>query len=294
MSDRFLIDDPRIDSHCHLWTLARGDYHWMDETNPALSEIARDFNIDDLSVVRQTAQIDGSVLVQAAATEAETDFLLSIAEANPEILGVVGWVDLESSKAVQRLESFAQRHLFKGIRPMLQDIDDTDWLINGPPAQIWQSIADLGLRFDALIKPRHLPMIRQFCLDHPNLPIVIDHAAKPEFAADDPKLIKEWDQGLAAIGKDTHVYCKLSGLLTEMAPDQLGKAYDLLKPVLHMLLEAFGAKRIMWGSDWPVVRLAGGYEAWNELTMALLDDLSSSEQTAILSTNATEFYGLEL
>lgn len=283
----------RIDAHCHLWALDRGDYHWMDVSDPSFAPIARDFDAGDLALMRREADIGDVVLIQAAATEAETEFLLSLADDHDEIKAVVGWVDLSRADAEKQIDKFARNTAFKGIRPMLQDIEDTNWLIKIPQDTIWNHLSDNGLRLDALIKPRHLPMITQFCLDHPNLPIVIDHCAKPEFAKADNSPIDTWLDGILKIANDTHAYCKLSGLLTEMAAEQLPNAYEILKPLVGQLIEAFGAERMMWGSDWPVVCLAGGYARWNDLTQALLKDLDPASQDAILFKSAEQFYGLE-
>lgn len=283
----------RIDAHCHLWALDRGDYHWMDASDPSFAPIARDFDARDLAVVRREANIGDVVLVQAAATEAETEYLLSLADDHDEIKAVVGWVDLSRADVENQIDKFARNTAFKGIRPMLQDIEDTNWLIKIPQDTIWDHLSDNGLRLDALVKPRHLPMITQFCLDHPNLPIVIDHCAKPEFADGDQSRIDAWLDGILKIANDTRAYCKLSGLLTEMAAEQIPNAYEILKPLVDQLIEAFGAERIMWGSDWPVVRLAGGYARWNDLTQALLKDLDPASQNAILFKTAEQFYGLE-
>lgn len=287
------VIEKRIDAHCHLWALDRGDYHWMDAADPNLAPIARDFNATDLAGVRSEAGISDVVVVQAAATVAETDYLLSLANEQDEIKAVVGWVDLTKHDAIKQIDMFAENKAFKGIRPMLQDIEETDWLINVPQNDVWEHMTDRGLRLDALVKPRHLSMITQFCLDHPNLPIVIDHCAKPEFAANDPARIDAWLEGILKIANDTHAYCKLSGLLTEMSVEQIPDAYDILKPLIDQLIQAFGPERIMWGSDWPVVQLASPYARWNDLTLALLMDLDPACQNAILFKTAEQFYGLE-
>jgi L-fuconolactonase len=285
---------PRVDAHCHLWSLSRGDYHWMDVNDPALKEIAKDFEIADLIEASQSSNIIEAVLVQAAATEEETDFLLTIAEKNSQIKGVVGWLDLSHHGVLDSINRYANNPYFKGIRPMLQDIEDTDWLREVPDKRIWQQMVKHGLRFDALIKPRHLDLIQEFCHENPDLPIVIDHCAKPQFATASSDELKHTFEKIAAIGKQTHAFCKLSGLLTEMATWQQADAYEILKPLFDLLIETFGSNRIMWGSDWPVVRLAGGYECWNEITMKLLEDLGQQDRHAILSHTARQFYGLDV
>jgi L-fuconolactonase len=283
----------RIDAHCHLWQLDRGDYDWLDRANPVFGPIARDFTTSDLTERLGAAGIGQAIVVQAAATEAETRFLLSLARTSPHIAGVVGWADLAAPDASERIATLAADPQLKGLRPMLQDIADTDWLLNVPRPGAWQAMAQYGLRFDALVKPRHLPMLLRFCRAHPDLPVVIDHAAKPDLAL--PRNnhdMQQWAQGMAALAADTRCCCKLSGLLTEMAPQQLPEAFALLAPVVDDLLGWFGPDRLMWGSDWPVVRMAGSYDIWNGLTDQLIGDLTAAEQAMIRGGTAAQFYGI--
>lgn len=286
------IDVPRVDAHCHLWQLDRGDYAWLDRSDPKLKKIARDFGVADLTKARKRVGVSQVIVVQAAATEAETEYLLSLADQNQEIAGVVGWVDLSSKNAIASIDKFSTNPSFKGIRPMLQDIEDTNWLLDVPAANVWEILKQKNLRFDALIRPRHLPMTHQFCLQHPELKIVIDHAAKPDIANGDDEAFEFWCSNMAAIANQTHAFCKISGLLTEMRPEQLPNASMILKPIIDHLIESFGPERLMWGSDWPVVRLAGDYNIWNELTLELLQDLNQKSQTSILSGTASRFYGV--
>jgi L-fuconolactonase len=283
---------PRIDAHCHLWQLDRGDYHWLDTSNPEFRSIAYDFTIDDLATATKNTNVSQFIAVQAAATEAETDYLLSLADENSDILGVVGWVDLAGANAVNSIDRFSKHTAFKGIRPMLQDIENTTWLVDVPAPHIWTHLEQNNLRFDALITPRHLPMIHQFCLDHPNLPIVIDHAAKPDIAGAHDEAFKTWCSNMSAIAQQSNTHCKISGLLTKMAPAQLPNAHTILEPFIDHLLDVFGPERLMWGSDWPVVLMAGDYNIWNDLTMKLLQDLSHDSRALILGGSAAKFYGI--
>lgn len=282
----------RIDAHCHLWELDRGDYDWLDVSDPAFEKIARDFNASDLAEATQRAEISQVIAVQAAATEAETEYLLSLADKYPEIAGVVGWVDLSSAQAINKIDKFSDHHAFKGIRPMLQGIENTNWLLEVPQPDVWQFLAQKGLRFDALIKPRHLSMIHQFCLENPSLPVVIDHAAKPEIAGGDQGALDAWYTNIARVANETHATCKLSGLLNEMSQEQLPDAYAILTPLVDHLIDCFGPDRLMWGSDWPVVHMAGDYDIWNDLTLELLQDLDQKSLQSILSGTASQFYGI--
>ena len=255
----------RIDAHHHLWTLARGDYGWLTKD---LAPIYRDFVISDLEPLLATAGIDGTILVQAAPTEAETLFLLDIAETSGVIRGVVGWTDFDATDAVARIDALAERRLLVGLRPMVQDISDDDWLLSPQLAQQFTAMAGHGLVFDALVLPRHLPRLLRVVDRHPGLQFVLDHCAKPRLAARD---IGEWRDDIATLAQHPNIVCKLSGLVSEAAPDW--EVADLQDAVDHVRA-SFRPRRLLWGSDWPVVNLAGGYEKWFSATEKLLAGLS--------------------
>lgn len=265
-----------VDAHHHVWQLARGDYGWLTPDLP----IHRDYTLDDLRPL--LGDITATVLVQAAPTEAETGFLLDVARAsNGLVQGVVGWADLTKP---DRLPLPAP--LLKGLRPMLQDIAETEWILRPEVQPALHNMICAGLRFDALIQPRHLRTMLRLCERHPDLPVVIDHAAKPDIAH---RVFEPWAAVVALIAKETSALCKLSGLVTEARPDW---QTDDLRPYVDHLLETFGPARLMWGSDWPVVNLAGGYEKWQSATMSLIGGLEVSERAAILGGTAVQFYGL--
>lgn len=281
----------RVDGHCHLWRRDRGDYGWLDAKNTALAPLLRDFEPDDLQSRLDAAGIGAAIIVQAAPTLEETQFLLGLAAQTPQIVGVVGWVDLADATSAAKLEDLAQSPAFKGVRPMLQDLDQQDWIATAPDASVIERMIELGLRFDALVLAEHLPHLLTFAKTYSDLPIVIDHAAKPALA--DQSDLAEWRAGLQAIAAQTTAVCKLSGLLTEMDPTDLVHAETVLAPIVADLLDWFGPERLMWGSDWPVLKLAGSYAGWDALTQALLSDLSAADRTRILGGTACEFYGLE-
>jgi L-fuconolactonase len=272
-----------IDAHCHFWQLSRGDYGWLDGEGGPLTPIRRDFLPADYP--QDDARL---IVVQAAPTLAETDFLLSLADTNPRIAGVVGWVDMTDPASVEVLRTRAGNPAFKGIRPMLQDIADTDWLLTAPRADVLSALRDLGLRFDALVTERHLPGLYRFAAREEGLALVVDHAAKPQ-----PGDRTGWEAGLRALASLPHIHCKLSGLLTEFSPDMLGDPLGALRPIFARLLDWFGAQRLIWGSDWPVLTLASGHAEWLALTEELLGGLSVDEQAAIMAGNAARFYGVE-
>jgi L-fuconolactonase len=195
-----------VDAHFHQWCLARDDYGWI---TPDLSPIYRDFNLQHW---RDAAtDVIGGILVQCAPTLAETEYLLGIAHSNVDVLGVVGWVDLESANAAAVLQRFADTPKLVGIRPMIQDIADTEWMLRPAVLENLKLCAQLGLRFDALVLPQHLKVLRKLHERVPDLAIVIDHAAKPRITAGE---IDAWREDMAELA-DAGLYCKLSGLLTE-------------------------------------------------------------------------------
>ncbi|MFN4057879.1 MAG: amidohydrolase family protein [Roseinatronobacter sp.] len=283
---------PRIDSHCHIWALSRGDYEWLDVTDPALGPIAQDFGVADLKTRMDRARIERALLVQAAATEAETRFMLSQAREAPHVAGVVGWVDLTAPDLAARVADLAADPALRGIRPMLQDLAP-DWLALRPVPGWADILTAHGLRFDALVRPAHLETLLSILRAHPTLPVVIDHAAKPALAApaDDPRHAL-WRDGMARLAEETGAFCKLSGILTEMGPADLTDPRDTVFPLLDQLRAWFGADRLMWGSDWPVLRLAGSYAGWHGLFAEWLSTLPRDDAARITGGTAARFYGV--
>ena len=274
----------RVDAHHHVWRLARGDYGWL---TPALAPIHRDFSLDDLRPLLRVADIGATVLVQAAPTDAETDFLLATANASAGLVrGVVGWVDCAGPDAVSRLAALAHDPLFKSVRPMLQDLPDPEWILRPEVRPALAALPGLRLRFDALVTPAQLPALLAMLDRHPDIAVVIDHGGKPAIGAG---AWEPWAALMAALARHPLVHCKLSGLVTEAGP--AWRVASLARYVEH-LLGCFGASRLLWGSDWPVVNLAGDYGRWVAAPDALLAGLSGSEREAIRGGNARRFYGL--
>jgi L-fuconolactonase len=271
----------RIDAHHHLWTVARGDYDWL---TPDLAPIYRDFALPDLVPQLAAAGIEGTILMQAAATEAETMFLLDIAEAAEVVRGVVGWTNFDAGDGAARIDALGARNLLVGLRPMVQDIDDDDWLLRPALAPLLTAMATGGLVFDALVKPRHLPRLLHLVDRHPDLTFVLDHCGKPYLAAGE---IATWKRDVALLAERPNIVCKLSGLVTEARPDW--QVADLRPAVDHVCF-CFSPQRMLWGSDWPVVDLAGGYARWLAATEALLADLSPDEKTAVFGGTAARIY----
>jgi len=272
-----------IDAHQHFWRIDRGDYGWMDDS---VSAIRRDILPADLAPLAQAGGVTGTIAVQAAPTLAETRYLLSLADQTPLIRGVVGWVDLAGDLPAQ-LAQIAHPRL-KGIRPMLQDIADTDWILHPAVLDGLRQVAAAGLCMDALITPRHLQVIDRLARHVPELDIIIDHGAKPRFHGTDPGVA--WRQGLARLATHSQISCKLSGLANEFGP---GWSVASLQPVFDHLYSCFGADRLIWGSDWPVLELAGTYPDWLATAQTLAARLSTAERHALFAGTACRVYDLQ-
>ena len=274
-----------VDSHQHFWKISRGDYSWMDETTKGID---RDYFPPDLEAHAQSVGVGASIVVQAAPTVAETKFLLSLADRYPVVHGVVGWVDLISKDCATTIERLAKHSKLKGIRPFLEYIPEEEWMIDEQVLANLRIVADAGLTFDALIRPRHFDVMRRFVEALPNLSIVIDHCAKPEIEnGRDPG--EAWRTAMSDLSEFGNVYCKLSGLATECG---VGWTTEKLRPVFDHILDKFGSQRIMWGSDWPVLDLVGTYETWFGSAREMTVDLAADEQAAIFSHTAREFYSI--
>ncbi len=273
----------RIDSHQHFWQLSRGDYNWL---TPELELLYRDFLPDELAPLLEKSQVNKTVLVQASATTAETEFMLKIARQTDFVAGVVGWIDMDCDNALAHLEHFSQSPYFKGIRPMLQDIEDVNWMLKAELAPVFELLIAKGLTFDALVLPQHLDALYTLIKRYPTLKVVIDHGAKPEIVNNSSP---EWFDKLALIASETSAFCKLSGLVTEAGQDP---HLEQLAPYMEHLLLCFGSERLMWGSDWPVVETSSNYQSWLTQVETFLEPLTSTEQQRIWAGTAKKFYQL--
>jgi L-fuconolactonase len=278
------MSTPRIDSHQHFWQLQRGDYDWLTED---LQVLYRDCLPLELADHLRRAGIDRTVLVQAATTVAESEYLLSLADEHDFIAGVVGWIDMAAPDALAQLDHLAQHPKLLGIRPMIQDIADPLWMLKDELTPVYRELITRGLRFDALVKPQHLDALLELLQRHPDLPVVIDHGAKPDIANEE---FAHWADRMQALAQQTQACCKLSGLLTEAGPDA---GAEQLAPYVEHLLQCFGPQRLMWGSDWPVLNLASNYPRWLTVTESLLANLEPADQDAIMGGTAIRFYGLD-
>lgn len=275
----------RIDAHQHFWQVDRGDYGWL-EAAPEI--LRRDFLPAQLDPELDTAGITATVVVQAAPSAAETEFLLTLATQHPSIKGVVGWVDLADPHSPRDLERLAASPFFKGVRPMLQDIADPRWLTEQGRPEAFAALIERRLTFDALVLPRQLPTLIEFVGRYPDLPIVIDHAAKPEISGRPPA---DWYAAMRDLAQAANICCKYSGLATEVQGEPTRK---LLQPYVDALLDLFTPERLIWGSDWPVLTTRMQYGEWMTLSEQLLADLPEEARLAIYGGNAIRFYNLEL
>jgi L-fuconolactonase len=270
-----------IDAHFHVWRVARGDYDWLAGEDASLR---RDFTVDDWAAAGAPTPVRAGVLVQAAPTAAETEFLLSVAQQRPDlVLGVVGWADLAADDAPARVERLAAHPRVVGLRPWLQAIADPDWILAPAVARGLDAIEAADLVYEALVRPVHLSRLAEVVRRHPGLRIVVDHAAKPDIAAD---AFQPWASDLRRLAAVDTVVCKLSGLLTEAGTRTDAAA---LRPYVETVLEAFGPQRVLWGSDWPVLTTVTEYRAWHDMARALVP---AEAHDAVFAASARRAYRL--
>lgn len=272
-----------IDAHQHCWQLDRPECRWP---TPGLKPLYRDFTPDDFWAEASPCGVSGSILVQSQPHLDDTRYLLSLAARDPRILGVVGWVDLSAPDAVGTVHELADNPRLRGIRPMLQDLEEDDWILNRARPEALQALAERKLVFDALVTPRHLTVIAELARRHPSLTIVLDHGGKPDIAGGE---METWEQGLTALAARPNVVCKLSGLFTEMAPEQPANEVD---GYIDRILTYFGSERVMWGSDWPVLTLAGHYADWLARARERVRLRFPALESALFRDNARAVYRL--
>ena len=277
-----------IDAHQHFWDPSRGDYHWMPKDNPILN---RKYDVKDLSQVSETIDLHKTILVQAAATNEETNYMMAIAENSDLVSGVVGWVNFEDPNQLNHLKTFAKNPKFVGVRPMIQDIPDKNWVLNKDFDIFFKTIIDLDLSFDALGFPIHLNNFYIIASKYPSLRFVIDHLMKPKICNNDPKEFDNWKNIMSKLSNLDNVYCKLSGMVTEACENW---TENDLKPYTNEILKIFTDKKILWGSDWPVCNLRTDYIGWLNTAQNLTNNLSLVQKQNIFYENAIKFYKLKI
>jgi L-fuconolactonase len=275
----------RIDAHQHYWKIDRGDYDWM--AAPAVAPIRRDFLPGDLAPHLQKHSIDRSIVVQAAPTIAETNFLLGLASESPSIAGVVGWLDIEAPDFERALAHYSQWNAFRGIRPMLQDLADDRFLLRPRVLEGLRALAASGRTLDLLVLTRHLPVVLEALPLVPGLRAVVDHCAKPDLKTGS---LDAWRASIARVAEYPNVVCKLSGLVTEAHP---GFGAKDLAPAVEHVLHVFGPDRLLFGSDWPVCTLAASYDRVMGVLYEILGDgLDATFEQKLFGENAGRFYGV--
>ena len=275
----------KIDAHQHFWELDRFDYEWLDA--PDLKPIRRDYVPADLSPHLKKCEIDRSVFVQTRHDVEENRWALSLCESNSFLAGIVGWVDLASERCEEQLLEFRDHPQFLGIRHVTQDEPDDDFIIRGEVIRGLRVLQKYQVPFDLLFFVKHLKHAVTVARACPDLPLVIDHLAKPRIRE---QSLTDWEADFRAAARCENIHCKLSGMVTE-ADWKNWKPSDL-KPYIDIALDAFGPSRLMYGSDWPVCELAATYEQVYDALTENISALSNSEKEQILGKTATRFYGI--
>ncbi|WP_419802071.1 amidohydrolase family protein [Mucilaginibacter sp.] len=274
----------KIDAHQHFWVFDPVRDGWIDDTMP---EIRRDFLPEDLGPILQNNSFDGCVVVQSDQSEAENIFQLKNAGKNSIVKGLVGWVDLCSPKVEERLEYYRQFKLMKGFRHILQSEADASFMLQKSFMNGISKLQKFGFAYDILIFPKQLENAKKLIENFPDQPFVIDHIAKPDIKN---KTIDDWKKNIIAVSELENVSCKVSGMVTE-ANWKNWKTADFT-PYLDVVFEAFGAKRVLFGSDWPVCNVAGGYEKMLSVVQHYTSTLAKNEQELFWGGNAVRFYDL--
>lgn len=273
-----------IDSHQHFWKYEPVKHDWIDDS---MAVIRKDFMPSDLQKVYTDNEIDGCVAVQADQTLEETDFLLNLSKENDFIKGIVVWVDFRAENIDDVLKHYSQFEKIKGFRHVVQGEPDHNFLLRPDFLRGISKLEKYNFTYDILIFPHQLGATLEFVKKFPNQKFVIDHIAKPYIK---DGFYDGWAALMSEIGKQKNVHCKLSGMITEADFDQWSP--EQIEPYMNLVLSAFGAEKIMFGSDWPVCLVAGNYNKVKEIVTNFIANLSSKEQASIMGDNAIKFYNL--
>jgi L-fuconolactonase len=276
-----------LDTHQHFWKADRGDYHWM---TPEVPILARDYLPGDLGNELGKTGVTQTILVQAAQTVDETNFLLELAEGTDFVAGVIGWFDLEDENFPKSYEEKQKDHAkLLGVRPMLQDLADDHWILREKVIKNLSYLADRQIVFEFLTYTRHLPFVLQAVEEVPRLHAVIDHISKPEIKAGK---LQPWSDLISRVARHENLFCKLSGMVTEA--DHASWTPEHLRPYIEHVLDCFGEDRVMFGSDWPVCLRAASYaEVINALRTVVANHLSPGGLAKLFSKNGRQFYGIK-
>ncbi|TWU64795.1 MULTISPECIES: amidohydrolase family protein [Crateriforma] len=275
-----------IDSHHHLWKYSVDDYGWIDDS---MSVLKNDFLAPQLAEIADGHSVDGFVSVQARQCIEETDALLEIAEQESRIRGIVGWVPLIDPDVDKHLHHYADQPRVVGFRHVVQDEPDDRFLLREDFNRGVGRLREFGFVYDILIFGRQLPAALEFVDRHPDQKFVLDHIAKP--AIDGDHVNANWMTNFRQLAKRSNVVCKFSGVVTEVRDEQW--TIDTIRPYFDIALEAFGADRLMFGSDWPVCLLRSQYTRWLDTVRQLTEPLSDSEKSQFFAQTAIDAYGLK-
>jgi L-fucono-1,5-lactonase len=275
----------KIDAHVHFWRYDRAQYGWIDDSMAALR---RDFLPGHLRPEMDRAGIDACVAVQARQSIEETQWLLELADVDPFIVGVVGWVDLQADDVGAQIDQFCRQTKLVGLRHIVQSEADDRFLLKPAFCRGIALLGELDLAYDILIYPKHLAVAAEFVGRFKRQRFVIDHLAKPEIRSSE---IREWEKGLRRLAEFPQVFCKLSGLITEA--DWRRWTPQQLRPYLDVAFDCFGPQRLMAGSDWPVCTLAADYARTMAIIGDYLADRPESVREAVLGGNAQRFWRLK-
>jgi L-fuconolactonase len=282
--DSALRQDHFIDAHHHLWRYRDPGQPWMTEE---MNRLRRDIGLEDLRKVAMPSGITGTVVIEVERTAEETRWLASMAASDDLILGVVGWAHLTDPSVFAELEQLAELPKLRGVRHPIHDEPDPNFVLREDFNRGIAALHALGLTYDLLIFEDHLPQTITFVDRHPNQIFILDHIGKPRIC---DASITDWRSNLLELARRPNVYCKLSGVVTEAKWDRWTP--QMIAPYFDTVLEAFGPRRLMFGSDWPIVTLASTYGRWFNTVRSAIASLSTSEQQSILWRSATEAYGL--
>ncbi len=274
-----------LDSHQHFWKYSLSEYGWIDDSMQVLK---RDFLPQDLAAVYAENNVHGCIAVQARQTLEETQWLLELAEKNPFILGVVGWVDLVSENVDEQLESFAESKSAVGVRHVLQDEPDDRFMLQDDFLRGISLIEKYGLVYDILVFPRHLPFACELVKQFPEQQFVLDHIAKPLIK---DGILEPWAENIQKLAQYSNVSCKVSGMVTEA--DWHNWTVQDFEPYMDVVFKAFGPDRILFGSDWPVCTVAGKYKDILNIIKSYCNPLNVSEQIKVFAGNAERIYRIK-
>jgi L-fuconolactonase len=275
-----------IDAHHHLWRYLPPGPPWMAD---GMEVLRRDFLIDDFRVVTAEVGVTGTIAVEAERTIEETTWLSQVAASNDLICGVVGWAPLTSPTGMSEVERIASLPKMKAIRHPLHDEPDDQFVLRDDFNRGIAALKRFNLRYDILIFEKHLPQTIQFVDRHPDQIFILDHVAKPRIR---DRVLSPWNENIRELARRANVYCKVSGMVTEAEWDTWSE--EDLFPYIETVVEAFSPKRMMFGSDWPVVNLASSYRRWIDTVRTAIAQLSTTEREWIFGRTAIEAYGLSV